>query len=401
MRRSEWILIATGIAAVAGAGLLGILHAPGEARDHRHTVRSAGPGGLQALPTVLRRLGVPNAERTVALFDLGHSAPSGDTVLALFQPPSHPTSEEIRALHAWVRRGGRLVLAGWTGVAGCFGYDVETLGGPAIQPLGGGLPPLKIPAAALRRIDEKRDADGDGGRRSRLCAPMVPVAHRVLLAEGKDTIAIRQTFAGGGEVMLVADVQLFTNRGLKEHPLGVDAVGWLLDLRPGVLTFDEYHQGFGERASLFGASWDYLRTTPAGWTLLQLALAGLILLGIAAVRFGPPVPVVERRRRQPLEHLDALASGLERGRAVTHARQLLALGLRRRLNPLAPPRESRVGPWLAALERGARGDAARSAVNRLRRSLDAPGDGADILKAASLVEDVWDTLKAPSSRSRS
>jgi hypothetical protein len=399
MRRSEVTLIAAGGALLAGAALLGRLHAPAaDTTDPRHSVRLAGPSGAKALPAILNRLGVPTAERTTPLFALDSGAappPAPGTTLVLLQSRSRPTGEELRALRGWVSRGGRLVAAGTTGVERCFGFVTKPIGVAPIPPIGTTLPPLHVPAAALRR--SPLESDEDKPLAARPCPPLPALALAPLLIQGADTIALALRFAGGGELLLIADAQLLTNRVLKESPLGADAVTWLIEGRPARVVFDEYHQGFGARASLFGATWRYVRLTPAGWTVLQLAVAALLLLALAAVRFGPPVPVIERRRRRPLEHLDALASGLERGQAGAHAAKLLVSGLRRRLNPFAPPREARLAAWLLALERGARSDAARTAVHRLRRMLDAPGDTPSILDAASAVEDVWDTLKAPAS----
>ncbi len=397
MRRSEVTLLVAGTALLAGAALLGKLHAPAaNSADPRHSVRLTGPSGAKALPAILNRLGVPTAERTRPLFSLDSGrAPAPGTTLVLLQSRSRPTGEELRALRGWVSRGGRLVSAGRTGIEGCFGFITKPIGVTPMPPIGMTLPPLHVPAAALER--RPLGKDDDKLATAPPCPPLPAIATRPLLIQGADTIALALRFANGGELLLLADVQLLTNRVLKESPLGADAVTWLIERRPARVVFDEYHQGFGPRASLFGATWRYVRSTPAGWTVLQLAAAALVLLALAAVRFGPPVPVIERRRRRPLEHLDALASGLERGGAAGHATQLLVSGLRRRLNPFAPPREARLSAWLLALERGARSEAARAAVHRLRRMLDAPGTGASILDAASAVEEVWDTLKAPPS----
>src|SRR2546426_3232421 len=51
---------------------------------------------------------------------------------------------------------------------------------------------------------------------------------------------------------------------------------------------------------------------------------------VAAVRFGPARPVLERRRRSPLEHLEALAAGLEGAVGVDTSIGLTVAGLRRR-----------------------------------------------------------------------
>ncbi len=140
--------------------------------------------------------------------------------------------------------------------------------------------------------------------------------------------------------------------------------------------------------------------TPAGWAVLQLVAAGLLLLVLGAIRFGPVVPAVERRRRSPLEHLDALASGLERSGAARTATRLIVNGLRRRLG--GTPGRAGADPvaWLDTLRSGTRTPASRDALTRLRNAATTDAGGAGVLKAANAVEDVWETLTIPT-RTRS
>src|SRR5258706_502741 len=104
--------------------------------------------------------------------------------------------------------------------------------------------------------------------------------------------------------------------------------------RPGRVVWDEYHQGFGaeNQVSSAGRTWSWLRSSPAGWAILQLMAVALAWLAMTAVRFGPALSVIERRRRSPLEHVEALGAGLESAAAADTAVQRLALGLRRRLS---------------------------------------------------------------------
>jgi len=137
--------------------------------------------------------------------------------------------------------------------------------------------------------------------------------------------------------------------------------------------------------------------------MLQLVAAGLLALGVAAVRFGPALHRVERRRRSPLEHLDALAAGLERAGGAQTAVDLLARGLRRRLRrgglePLARGRDQ----WFAALA-NARGDPeTRAAIKRLGWLVrESSSGGEHVLRTAQAVEDVWEALRQPSGHAKS
>src|SRR4029077_15385061 len=99
----------------------------------------------------------------------------------------------------------------------------------------------------------------------------------------------------------------------------------------GRVTWDEYHQGFGRSGSLEGAVLDWLGRTPAGRGVGELGAVGLVALAARAVRFGPARSVIDRRRRSPLEHVEALAVSLQGAGGVDTAVGLIVAGLRRRL----------------------------------------------------------------------
>jgi hypothetical protein len=171
--------------------------------------------------------------------------------------------------------------------------------------------------------------------------------------------------------------------------------------RPGRVAWDEYHQGFGERGgqSLAGRTWSWLRDEPAGWAVLQLIAVALVWLAVTAVRFGPARAVIERRRRSPLEHLEALAAGLESATAADTAVQRLVAGLRRRLNRSGQLSGGDVQPWLASLELAMREPRGRAAVRRLRRLIiERNSSGGRVLAAAQAVEDVWEELRPRKTR---
>jgi hypothetical protein len=161
------------------------------------------------------------------------------------------------------------------------------------------------------------------------------------------------------------------------------------------VSFDEYHQGFGDGASLWGAAWGWLRRQPGGWTILQLAAAGLVALALTAVRFGPTLLVVQRRRRSPLEHVDALAAGLQRAGAADVARDRLVRGLRRRLvlaRSAAPPSWN-AAAWLQSLVAAPGTREARQPLERLVTLMRERRRG-DVRDAALAVEDAWEAMGA-------
>jgi len=121
----------------------------------------------------------------------------------------------------------------------------------------------------------------------------------------------------------------------------------------------------------------------------------LAWLGVTAVRFGPALSVIERRRRSPLEHVEALATGLERANAVETAIGLVAGGLRRRLGRLGNRAAGGKAQqaWIDALALSARTDEARDAVARLAETLGGGRTPTRVLAAAIAVEDVWEALR--------
>jgi len=127
----------------------------------------------------------------------------------------------------------------------------------------------------------------------------------------------------------------------------------------------------------------------------------LVALAVVAVRFGPPRAGVERRRRSPLEHLEALAAGLEGAGGVDTAVSLTVSGLRRRLGRAGALSVDAQRSWLAALELGLPTATGRNAVRELQRTINQPGGPERALAAAQAVEDVWGELRPQTTRAAS
>src|SRR5206468_1430094 len=136
---------------------------------------------------------------------------------------------------------------------------------------------------------------------------------QLLYAANGRSVLLRLWYPGGGSVTLASDAGWFTNQVWRETDVPVVVVPLLASPqgRRGRIVVDEYHQGFGSEAqSVIALSWAWLRQSPVGWAALQLLAIWLVWLAVMAVRFGPARDVVERRRRSPLEHLEALGAGL-------------------------------------------------------------------------------------------
>ncbi|HVG10644.1 MAG TPA: hypothetical protein VNM67_23275 [Thermoanaerobaculia bacterium] len=201
---------------------------------------------------------------------------------------------------AWVRGGGRLVLA-----------FVDGYGSGSTEELQGKQPVRKVfplwPGVANLAPPTARS----------LALPPLPGGHAVFLA-GKSPLVVRQVL-GAGDVIFLATPEIFQNLhlGQAHHLALLEALAGVPERRP--ILFDE-------RSHLLDDSGGILDIL-AGWGLGPLLLLGLIATGAAfwrsAKRLGPP----EREERKDLETrsdavelLDSLADlydrALQRGDAV-------------------------------------------------------------------------------------
>ena len=398
------LMVALGLAAVAG-----ILSAPTPGMDDRRlSTYLAGPNGAKGLAQALARLHVTVEQQRRPYFDLaGDSVKPGSHTLLTFLDVAEPTSRERVTIRDYVSRGGRIFVAGETGIEACFGYSSRRLRAEGDSAVVQFAVVRRLPDAArlVWRIPaESLAAATAKGTEDDRCPPRAGMAARVdtlLRTITGGAVALRLRYPSGGEVILLADGQFLTNRALKETDAGLAVLPWLLDGGTRRVTVDEYHLGFSEGGSLPGASWAWLMTHPLGWAILQLLGVGVVALAVQAVRFGPAQHVIERRRRSPLEHLDALAAGLEGAAGFDPAIQLLVAGLRRRLSRTGAVSPGGEREWLGALELALPTPAGRAAARRLQSLGSSPGGAARVLAAAQTVEDVWEQLRPRTTRDRS
>jgi len=386
--------------------------------DTRTSTLVSGPRGARAVYDVLARLGRPVARRRRPLFDLADERPPGTALLVVLDPPRPLDPAELEAVVAFVEHGGAVLAAGPAGgITACAGWRTRSAGArwgdsvAVVAPAGGRRLPLVRRVLALPGADTTelpRLERGFGAHPFVLtrCEGLVATAADTLLrlADGRPVI-VRLRHPGGGQVTLAADPGYFTNRAWRD----TDVAFFLLPLltpgaspgspgSPGSIVWDEYHQGQGQSGSLERAAGDWLIGTPVGRGLIQLAVVALVALAVAAVRFGPARAVIERRRRSPLEHLEALAAGLEGAAGVDTAVGLIVTGLRRRLGRAGhlAPRDAQL--WLATLELALPTPRGRQAARRLQAAIRQPGGAERVLAAAHAVEDVWQDLRPRTTR---
>jgi len=383
--------------------------------DPRASTFLSGPHGSKALHEVLVRLGRPSERRRTALFTLAADGARRPAILVVLDPPISLQEAELEQVAEFVGSGGAVVAAGrGGGVTRCAEWRLEPDhlrdDSVSVRPPAGKAG-LRLPRAARVLAPLKRD----GTVRERLeglvkagpeefdpCETLIPTAtDTILAAPNSRPVILRLRYRGGGTITLAADPGWFTNEVWRNTDIAMVLVPLLTSsgARAGRVAWDEYHQGFGQRAaSLSGRTWSWLRHSPAGWAILQLIAVALVWLALTAVRFGPAREGVERRRRSPLEHLEALAAGLESAGDADTAVQRLVAGLRRRLNRTGQLSSGDLQPWLESLELAMRGPRGRAAVRRLRHLIIQRDGGGRVLAAAQAVEDVWEELRPRSTR---
>ncbi len=387
----------------------------GPSADLRSSTLLSGPNGSKALHEVLVQLGHPSQRRRTSLFTLAQDGARRPGLLAIVDPPMWLESAELEEVASYVEGGGAVLAVGeGGGVTGCVGWERVRAehgfkaDGVAVR---ASQPDLNLPrvTAVLKRRPERR-LEGLVKRRvgasDNPCRTLVPHSIDTLLA-AKDgrPVAVRLLYRGEGSVTLFADADWFRNQAWRDSDAPQVLVPLLTVAPRGRVTWDEYHQGFGQESSTGALTWDWARRSPGGWAILQLVAVGLVWLAVTAVRFGPPRSVIERRRRSALEHLEALGAGLESasdsGTAVrrTAVRRIVA-GLRRRLSRAGHVGSTDLSAWLETLELATTTPRGRGSVRRLRHLITQRGGAFPerALDAAQAVEDVWQELRPRTTR---
>ena len=127
---------------------------------------------------------------------------------------------------------------------------------------------------------------------------------------------------GRGRLIAIADGGLWSNSQLPRSENAVLLANLLAHYgQPGGrVLFDEYHHGDISEAN--GSVWEDLGR-PLQLALIQLGLAGLSLLTLLAVRFGPPVPLGRGAARSSADYVGSLASLYRRAGASQTALETL------------------------------------------------------------------------------
>jgi hypothetical protein len=386
------LIVVASLATVAGSR-----RQPTSAADIRPSSYLTEPNGARAFAETLERLGIVvrrlRSHRPQALDSAGRPG-----ALIVLNPTSPASVEEAVDLAALPARGISLLVAGprSRAILRCFGYDTLRLTDSATVRISDGSGVAPQVRLGLRPSPDSVVTDSTGVFDTAVIECRVPAVERIdtlLVTEAGQLVAARLYPAGEpGTVTLVSDVNLFRNRTWRDTEAGPVVLDWVVG-RFGQVWFDEYHHGYLSGGSLVVWTLRWSRESPWGWLSWHVGVVGLIALGFAAIRFGPPIAAIDRRRRSVAEHARALAFALRAAGGHRAAIGVLIDGLRRRLTPASRVNPALRAEWLAHLGTGA----ASPEVERLSRRLQAldrePGSERAVLETANVVEDLWKELR--------
>ena len=300
----------------------------------RLTTYAADPNGARGFYELVEELGWKAERRTT-----GFRGDLDTTVTyAVLDPSVELTASEVGVLLQAVRRGAGLIVVPRSGTRISDSLRIMTSGGS------GAFAPLyrltdtsyATPASAVS------SAAHLWPRAFLLPRAPYPADTTTLLSIALSPESKRRSNVlpvvlgypyGKGWVVAIADPTFLRNDVLRHGRTPVLAVRILEYAEPSEhapVVFDEYHHGFGTHADLIGAVGRFLRATPPGRLLAQLAIAGLLLIAALAPRALPPVSRDRIERRSAMEHVEALAAAYAGAGATRTVARRLVRGLRRR-----------------------------------------------------------------------
>lgn len=389
--RRRLIALLVGAAAVLFAvALLAHRHASFDTvRDHSSLRRN--PWGTAAWRALIERSGVPTATWDRPLTELN----SAVEMLVMLAPVHDFAPEEMEALVAWVRAGGRLVFAATarSSLGGAFaeGPDaardiLEALGleaypGPSADArvMPGTEEPMTADVRRVRVPGGLRLGERPAGR------PRLAGGPPVTLLGAADAAAAVAVPAGQRPVIVLAEAEMLANATLRADDNVVLAANLIFaGGAPARVYFDEYHHGVRSAAAAPA------RTVDVG-PLRNAALALIAVLIVFAVgrgwRFGAPVVGAEDRRPRAADYVRAFAAIYARAGATGPATAMLHERLRHRLaRAVGMPATTDDERLVEALaRRGKPIEGLRDLLARLRTSADGAPTGRELVELARAV----------------
>lgn len=359
-------------------------------RDHSSLRRN--PWGVAAWRALVERSGVPTATWDRPLTEL-----DADVQMLVILAPVHDIAPgELDALLAWLRAGGRLVVAATarSSPGGALAAEPDasddllrrlglsaspapradaTVAPVAEDPVTADVRALRVPGGL--RLSTR----GERGERG-------PSSAVVLVGEG-DGAAVMAVTVGRGRALALAEAEMLANAVLRRDDNVVLAANLVFaGGAPARVHFDEYHHG------VRGGEPEPERTVDVR-PLRNAALALLAVLIVFAVgrgrRFGAPRGGTPDRRPRAADYVRAYALMYARAGAAGAAAGMLHRRLRHELARAAGLPVSADDARLAAeLEhRGVSSEGLRALLTHLRDAADRPLTGRELVELARAVAD--------------
>jgi hypothetical protein len=355
------------VAAVLSLGIAAVayfLQPPQDSPEHRSTSDAAN--GASAAVLFAQAMGHPTVEISGTF-----APPAANSLMFVFTPTSHYTSDEAALTASWVRSGGVLIYA-------------SEQSDPELDRV------LRVSrargfAASSTAVANPVLAGVTTVAGGNAATPLIPAPGQVpiLRSRGGSALAYIDSF-GLGRVVVLADPLVLCNGYLEKLDNGrllADLLGTVKDGAP--VAFDEYHHGLVLK-DLSPQAWVL---TPWGAALLWLlaaAFAGLLLRGRS---FGPLVPRPAEAARADVEWAVAVGELLRRSGARALTLGLLATASERAVAartglPLQPRERFWNALWIRAPELAGELAEAEHAL------YGSAGGDAELLKAAQRLHHV-------------
>ena len=330
LSRDAWLAIGLFIALAIVAIIAAVQETRSKAIDPALASHSNAPNGARALTLWLNEIGYHTTAAVAPTFQI----PKPASIVMLLEPWTGISNSEFDTLDAWVDKGGTLIIVG-TGFGAMqtmqhYDFSLNASAHPTQTVT------IETPLFASPVIAELGDLNG----RFTLQSSRTDFVTHAALAGQPVVVSLPK---GDGQVILSSWIRPFSNIGLQEKGNPELVLNMLSsDGTPGTVWFDEWHHGVRPEGEAITAS-NWLQRTPAGRSLIYVAVLIFVALVLRGQLFGRPVPrPKDITRRAPLEHITAVANLSRRAGHRTavlqdyHQRLKRHLGHRYRLSPTLP-----------------------------------------------------------------
>ncbi|MDZ4693927.1 MAG: DUF4350 domain-containing protein [Deltaproteobacteria bacterium] len=323
------------------------------------------PSGLEGVIHYLHEAGLEVKEKLTSLEKI-----DANTTQLVLLADAQVSEAEWAGIGLWLQEGGRLILApGPESLPTWLPFQVTALDGDEVQPQ-----VLKVGTTFEERFGKLRVAVPVAGRLKStetehrdplLLAGAEPYGHELVTNDDAEVVVFADDALFRNAALAVPDNALFLHKLLSDMEGGIDIVGPLHGM---VSQSPAQSIGRGKLAPF----------------VLQLTLFLLVFYAAKGIMFNRPrAPVIGHRRRF-VEHVRAIATLYQRGKAYDHALTVLGAFTTERLRD--------------RFRLGGQGGIGRLAEHISARTGDGVGESARLLME---IEEPIDPVDAPISRGKS